>query len=65
MGLHVEATTVCHAERDVFDAFAGRQQDGLVEHQDQRVEAFNRELLRTEEGALKERLEALDPQEAN
>ena len=65
MGLHVEATTVRHPEGDVFDAFAGRQQDGLVEQQDQRVEAFDRELLGAEEGALEERFETLDPQQAN
>ena len=32
MGLHVEAATMGHAERDVFDAIARREQHGLVEH---------------------------------
>ena len=65
VGLHVESATVGHPERDVFDAFAGRQHDGFVEQEDERVKTLNRELLGPEEGALEERLKALDAQEAD
>ena len=63
--LHVEAATMSHTERDVLNAVARREQDGLVEHQDHRVETLDRELLGAEERALQERLKAFDAEQAH
>ena len=63
--LDVEAATVRHAQRDLLDASARGEQHGLVEHQDHRVEPLDGELLGAEEGALQERLKALNAQQAD
>jgi hypothetical protein len=63
VGQHVQPPAVRHAEDRVADAVAGGQRDRLVEHQDHHLEALDRELLRSQEGAAQVGLEALDAQQ--
>src|SRR4051812_3128595 len=56
---HVEAAAVRHAHDDVVRARLGRELDRLVEHRDQYVETFDRELLLPEEPLAQEPLHSL------
>jgi hypothetical protein len=62
---HVQASTVGHADHGLARAGGGGDRDRLVEHEDQHVDALDRELLLTEVGALEEVLELLDARKAD
>ena len=61
-GVHerVEATAVGHPDDDLVRAALGAELDRLVEHRDEDVEPFERELLLAEERPAQVLLEALD-----
>src|SRR5439155_10833050 len=54
---HAEATAMSHPEDDLARAGLGRERDRLVQHRDEHVEPFERELLLAEEGAAQVLLE--------
>jgi hypothetical protein len=60
----VQATTVGSPDEDFVRAALRRQLDGLAEHGDEHVQALDRELLLTDEGATKVGLECLDLRES-
>src|SRR4029078_41251 len=64
----VEATAMCHPDDHLVRAPRGAELDRLVEHRDEDVEPFERELLLAEERTAQGLLEALDmgqaPQQA-
>ena len=62
---HVQAPAVGHADHGLAGAGGRSDRDRLVEHQDQHVDALDRELLLAEVRALEEVLELLDPREAD
>ena len=60
VGEDVQSAPVRHADHDPMRARLGSELDGLVEHWHQHVQAFDRELLLSEEGATQVVLEDLD-----
>ena len=56
----VQASAVRHPDHDLVRAGLGRDRDRLVEHRDEHVEPFERELLLAEEGLAQVPLEPLD-----
>ena len=60
----VQPAAVGHADHDLVRARLRRDLDRLVEHRDQHVEPFERELLLAEERAAQVLLESLDLREA-